>query len=222
MKIIIIGAGAVGLNLAEHLSGLNHHITVIEQNKSLCDHISSKLDANAVAGIGTNPALLQEAGIESADMLIAVTPSDEVNLLACNFAMQSGVKKRIARIKSDIYTSPASCISLNDVGATHVIEPEKEVVKTIIQHVELPGVTETANFQSDNIYLRGYQITEDMPLAHKTLIETKSLAKASPILIVAIMRQNKSIPPSGYQQLLPGDKILAIMPKESFKTCITG
>ena len=74
MKIIIIGAGTVGLSLTEHLSGLNHQITVIEQNKSLCEQISGKLDVFTLTGIGSNPALLREAGISSADMLIAVTP----------------------------------------------------------------------------------------------------------------------------------------------------
>ena len=72
--------------------------------------------------------------------------------LACNFAMQNGVKKRIARVKSDLYTTNASCINLQKLGVTHVIEPEREVVKKILQYVELPDVLEAANFQSDNIY----------------------------------------------------------------------
>jgi trk system potassium uptake protein TrkA len=217
MKIIIIGAGTVGLSLAEHLAGLNHQVTLIEQNKPLCESVGSKIDVFILAGIGSDPALLREAGISSADMLIAVTPSDETNLLACNFAMQNGVKKRIARVKSNLYTAAGSCISLQSLGVTHVIEPEKEVAKKIRQYVELPGVIETANFQSDNVYLREYQITEDMPVAHKSLIEIRDMAKGSPILIVAIIRQDKIIPPGGNQRLLPQDKILAIMPKESFK-----
>ena len=142
-------------------------------SQSVMHNFERKLDIFVVMGKGSCPATLESAGITSADMLIAVTPSDETNLLACNFAMQNGVKKRIARVKSDMYTG-ASCIDLKKLGVTNVIEPEREVVRKILQYVELPGVVETANFQSDNIYLRGYRVTEDMPIAYKTLVEIKS------------------------------------------------
>ena len=217
MNIIIVGAGTVGLSLAQHFSQLNHHIAIVEWNSSLCEYINSKLDAFVIAGMGSSPAALEQAGIKQADMIIAVTPSDEINLLVCNFAMQNNVKKRIARVKSDLYTT-SSCINLKNLGVTHVIEPEREVMKKIIQCVELPGVLETANFQSDNIYLRGYQITKDMPIANKTLAEIKAMAKASPILFVVIIHEGKSLSPVGDQRLMPGDKVVAIMPKESFKT----
>jgi trk system potassium uptake protein TrkA len=217
MNIIIVGAGTVGFSLAEYFSKLGYHIAIIEQDKSLCEQIKRKHDVFVVMGKGSSPAVLESAGIKSADMLIAVTPDDETNLLACNFAMQNGVKKRIARVKSDMYTA-ASCIDLQKLGVTNVIEPEWEVVRKILQYVELPGVVETANFQSDNIYLRGYRVTGDMPIAGKTLVEVKQMSKAAPILIVAIIRGEKSLPPIGNQKLLSADKIVAIMPRESFRT----
>ena len=218
MNILIIGAGTVGFNLAQRLLHLNHHITVIEQNENLCDEINSKLDVFTITGLGNDPTLLKKAGIEVMDMVIAVTPNDETNLLICNFAMQNGVPKRIARVKSDIYAAKDSCIDLNKLGVTNVIEPEKEVVGKILQYVELPGVIEAANFQSNNILLRGYRISKDMPIANKTLIEIKNMAKTSPLLIVAIVRSGRSLHPHGNQKLLAGDKIIAIMPRESFKT----
>ena len=184
MNIIIVGAGTVGFSLAEYFYKLNYHIAIVEQDKLLCEQIKRKLDIFVVMGKGSCPATLESAGINSADMLIAVTPNDETNLLACNFAMQNGVKKRIARIKSDMYTT-ASCIDLKKLGVTNVIEPEWEVVRKILQYVELPGVVETANFQSDNIYLRGYRVTEGMPIVYKTLVEIKQMSKSAPILIVA-------------------------------------
>ena len=217
MKIIIVGAGTTGCSLAEHLSGQNNHVTIIEQDNAICENVKSKLDAFVVNGIGSSPALLERAGIDSADMIIAVTSSDETNLLACHFAMQKGVKKRIARVRSDIYTN-TSMISLEQLGVTNVIEPERELVEKIIQYIDLPGVIETANFQSNNIYLRGYTITDDMPIAHKALSEVTNMAKGSPMLVVVIIRDEKSIPPTGNQKLLPGDNIVVIMPKESFKT----
>ncbi len=218
MKIVIVGAGMVGYSLAKHFSGLDHNITVIEKDKALCEEIKSKLDVFVVEGIGSSPAALDEAGISSADLVIAVTPSDETNLLVCNFAMQNGVKKRIARVKSNIYTTNAENVSLEKMGVTTVIEPEREVMKHILQYVELPDVLETANFQSDNIYLRGHRVAEDMLIAHKTLSEIRQLAENAPILFMVIVRDGKSLPPTGTQELLPGDEIVAIMPKESFKT----
>lgn len=217
MQIIIIGAGIVGFGLTEHLSKLKHQITIIEQDKTLCEYINSKLDVFVVNGMGSSPAILQEAGIKSADMIIAVTPNDETNLLACNFAMQNKVKKRIARVKSDIYTDKTSCIDLDKLGITQVIEPERENMQKILQYIELPDVLETANFQSNSIYLRGYQVTNDMPIVNKTLAEIKALAKNSPILFVAIIRSKESLHPTGDQKILAGDKIIAIMPKNSFK-----
>ncbi len=218
MKIVIVGAGTVGFTLAEDLSEQRHHVSVIESRSELCQDIDSRLDVLTVSGSGASPSALQIAGIRDADMLIAVTPSDQVNLLACNFAKQYGVAKRIARIASEEYTRPDSVISLTDIGVTHVIEPEREVVKSILQYIELPGVTETANFQSDNVYLRGYRIGPGMPIANKTLAEVTQLAGPAPLLIVVIIRDGRSVLPTGNQRLLPGDEIVAIMPRESFKT----
>jgi len=218
MKIVIVGAGMVGYSLAQHFAGLDHNITVIEEDKALCEKINSKLDVFVVEGSGSSSAALDEAGLSSADLVIAVTSSDEINLLVCNFAMQNGVKKRIARVRSNIYTTNAGNVSLEKLGVTTVIEPEREVMKHILQYVDLPDVLETANFQSDNIFLRGHQITEDMMIANKTLSEIRQLAENAPILVVVIVRDGKSLLPIGTQKLLAGDKIVAIMPKESFKT----
>jgi trk system potassium uptake protein TrkA len=218
MNIIIVGAGKVGFNLAEYFSALGHQITVIDQDKALCEQVNSKLDCFVVPGIGSSPIVLKEAGISSADMIVAVTSNDETNLLACNFAMQNGVKRRIARIKSPDYTDPSSNLSIEKTGVTSVVEPEKGVVERILQYVELPAVLETANFQSNSIYLRGYKITEDMPIAYKTLIEVREMLKEDPMLFVVLVRNGHSIPPTGDQELLPEDEIVAIMPSESFKT----
>ena len=216
MNIIIVGAGIVGFSLAEQLSSQQYHVSVIDSNVSLCQELNSKLDVFTVAGPGSSPSSLMSAGISNADMVIAVTPSDETNLLICNFAKQFGVAKRIARIRSDDYTQADSGISLESLGVTHVVEPEKEVVKSILQHIELPGSTQTANFQSDAVYLRGYKVTPDMPLANKTLREIDQIPGYLPMLVVAIIREGNVILPTGDARLLPDDEIIVIMPKESF------
>lgn len=216
MKIVIVGAGKVGYSLAEYFSRLNHNITIIEKDKGLCEEINSKLDVFAIESVGSNPQALEEANIEKADLLIAVTPSDETNLLVCNFAMQNGVKRRIARVKSNLFTGDTGCVNISELGVTTLIEPEREVVKRLLQYVELPGVTETANLHNDSIYLRGYQVKADMPIAGKTLAEIGQMEFTQNILFVVIVRKGESIHPAGSETILPGDKIVAIMPKESF------
>lgn len=216
MNILIIGAGNVGFNLAKHFSSLDHHITVIDQDAYCCEQISSKLDLIALTGAGCSPKLLIEAGIEATDMLIAVTPDDETNLLACNFAKQANVSKRIARINSNLYSKPNDIINLETLGVTHVIEPEQEIMNKIRQYIELPGVIESANFQHGNIYLRGYEVQANMPIAEKTLLEINQMTSPDSILFVVINRDGENIPTTGSQKILPGDKVVALMPKESF------
>lgn len=218
MNIIIVGAGLVGRNLAKHFSELKHQISIIEPDKALCDSLDGKIDSLVVRGLGSSPEALETAGIKNADMVIAVTSSDEINMLVCAFAKQHGVAKRIARINSSIYTDKNACVSLNETGVTHVIEPEKEVMKTITQFVEMPNAIEAASFSENTIQLRGYKVTEDMPIANKSLIEINSLVKGKRILIVAIMRNGKNIPPVGSQIIEPGDQFVAIMHNNSLET----
>jgi len=218
VNIIIVGGGSVGYSLAEHLGTSTHHINLIDSDPELCNRINTKLDVFTVTGSGTNPVVLEKANIKNAHMLIAVTPSDDANLLCCNFAKQYGVNKRIARIKSTDYTNNTTPISLQRLGVTHVIEPEKEIVSSIMQYVELPGFSESANFQSDNVYLRGYKISADMDIANKTLLEVTEIAAPAQLLIVLIIREGRSIMPSGSERILPDDEIIAIMPSESIET----
>ncbi|MBD3390375.1 MAG: Trk system potassium transporter TrkA [Chitinivibrionales bacterium] len=215
MNIVIVGAGVVGYSLAEHLVGRDHHIAIIDHNQGLCAEVDAKLDVITVNGHGSSPRSLEAAGIRDADMIAAVTPSDDTNLVACSFAKQYGVRKRIARIRSEDYTGLQSKIGLEALGVTHVIEPEKELVRSILQYVELPGLTETSNFQMENVYLRGYRIDSSMPVAGKKLAEIGALTGSMPILIVLIVREGRGILPTGAERILAGDEIIAIMASES-------
>lgn len=216
MNIIIVGAGTVGTSLARYLIKQQHHVSIIERDSLLCKEIHTRLDVFTVSGSGTSPSVLEGAGIRNADMIIAVTPHDDTNLLVCNFAKQYGVEKRIARTKSSEYSSPDSPINLQELGVTHLIETEKEVVKNILQYIEFPQATQAANFQSDSIYLRGFKATDEMPLANKTLAEIRQLSSQSPFLIVSIIRSGETVLPTGDKRVLPGDEIIVMMPKESF------
>jgi trk system potassium uptake protein TrkA len=216
VKILIVGAGMVGYSLAEHLSHTNNNVSVIDRSAEICKELNNRLDVFALNAAATDLEALEEAGIRTADMVIAVTPHDDTNLVVCNFAKQYGVAKRIARIKSTWYTRKSTVVSLEELGVTHVIEPEREVVRNILNVVELPGVTEAANFQSENVYLRGYTVTEDMPIAGRTVEQTTQFTSSAHILIVLIVRKGRAILPRGSQHILAGDEIVAIMPRDSF------
>lgn len=216
MKILIVGAGMVGYSLAEHLSHTNNNVSVIDRSAEICKELNNRLDVFALTAAATDLEALEEAGIRTADMVIAVTPHDDTNLVVCNFAKQYGVAKRIARIKSTWYTRKATVVSLEELGVTHVIEPEREMVRSILNVVELPGVTEAANFQSENVYLRGYTVTDDMPIAGRTVEQTSQFTSSAHILIVLIVRKGRAILPRGSQRILAGDEIVAIMPRDSF------
>lgn len=215
MRIIVVGAGTVGYSLAEHLSRQGHLVSVVDWDERLCEELSGRLDVLVVNARATNPQALEQAGIRSADMVVAVTPDDDTNLVVCALAEQYGVTKRIARIAASEYTDPGSPVSLSKIGVTHVIEPEKEIVRNVLKYVELPGVTEAANFHFDTVYLRGYRITDDMPIASRRLSEINELHDSGTILIVMIVRNGVAIIPSGSEMILPDDEIVAIMTRES-------
>lgn len=221
MNIIIVGMGVVGSSLAEQLSNQNFRVSAIEADAGLCAELNGTLDVMTVAGSGSDPALLKSAGVEKADMVIAVTPSDETNLLTCHFAKQFGVPQRIARISSREYTRAGSGISIEALGVTHVVEPEREVVKSILQHVELPGATQTVNFQGDTVYLRGYKIASDMPISGKALRDIDKIPGYFPMRVAAIIRAGHAVLPTGDASLLPGDEMIAVMPSESFSGFMT-
>ena len=217
MNIVIIGAGVLGIGLTEHLGRFNHEITLVERDAAIAAAAESRLDVMTVVGSGSNPSTLEQAGIRSADMIIAATPNDDVNLLACHFAMQYRVEMRIARVVSGgILDVPD--IDLGALGVTLAVETEKEIVKAAQSLVELPGLTEAADFLGGNVFLRGYRVESDMPICGKNLFEVRKLAGDAEMLIVAIIRGGDSIIPSGAEMLIVGDEFLTIMPRESYET----
>lgn len=217
MKILIVGAGTVGVSLAEHLSRQEHQIAVIDRDADTCEELSGRLDVLTVTGGGTTPGTLEAAGVRSADMIVAVTKDDDTNIVVCALAAQYGVPKRIARIGNPEYTDDSNPVNLAKLGVTEVIEPEKEMVRTVLNYIDLPGVTEAANFHNDSVCLRGYRITADMPIANRQILEINELHEGSMILIVLIIRHNMSIIPKGSEMVLPDDEIVAIMAPDALE-----
>ncbi|HNR65258.1 MAG TPA: Trk system potassium transporter TrkA [Atribacterota bacterium] len=213
MKIIIIGAGKVGLQIAQTLSRENHDITIIDKREDIREDIDSNLDIMTIVGNGASVRILEQAGIKEADMLIAVTRNDEVNMIACMTAKQFNVAKTIARIRNSEYMY-ANSISKEKLGIDYVINPEKATAKEIVRLLKTPSnICEVYDFAEGKISLFGLKIVEDSNFANKKL---KEISFGQHALMVAIFRENNLIIPTGNDKIMVGDKIYFLIKKESY------
>ena len=215
MKIIIIGAGLVGSSLAEALLRQGHDIAVIEQNSVRGEQIADKLDVLLVQGSGSNPQDLEHAGLERADMIIAATPVDEVNLIACMIARQYDVRHRIARIRNVDFIAGSDKLKPEDFGITRVIYPEENTLNAVLNFIETPFAIDAQDFSHRSVLLRTYEITKDMPVANRSLIGLRNDPRGNMLLVVAIIRNEQVIIPRGDTVIEAGDKPLFIFPREA-------
>ncbi|MEE8574889.1 MAG: NAD-binding protein, partial [Thermodesulfobacteriota bacterium] len=156
MQVIVIGAGVVGYTIAEKLSGEGQDVVIIEKDDKRVREIRETLDAKVVKGSGSNPQVLSDAGIEKADMVISVTDSDEVNMVAALIAgTQSKVPKKIARIRNREYLSYPRIFEEDYLDLDLNINPEKVAAERILRTVQIPGAVEVEDFADGKIKLVG-------------------------------------------------------------------
>ncbi len=205
MRIVIVGAGLVGATLARHLVRAGYDVSIIDQEASALNDLAETLDILTVQGNGVSPSVLDRAGIGDADLLIAATPSDELNIVVCSIGQIKGVSKRFARIRNDELATQLSLESLEKLGVTRVIQPESVVVERILQFIDTPGVTDAANFHDDTLLLRGIEIRPDSPLVGNSLASLREIISIGPFLIIAVIRDGLGVLPTGDFILEPGD-----------------
>ena len=172
MNIIICGAGRVGSTIAKSLYAQNHSITIIDQSSDDIQKINDSIDVKGVVGMGTFPSVLEKANAKEADMIIAVTRSDEVNMLICQISHSIfKISKKIARIRSQEYLDQ-KYISLYDnsnLPIDVIISPEIEVAKSLQRKLEAPGALDNVNFAKNKISMLEIQINEKCPIANTPL-----------------------------------------------------
>ncbi len=176
MRVIISGAGQVGYGIAEKLSAEGNEVTVIDSDGDLVQKVRDTLDARGVHGHGSHPNVLAQAGAHDADMLIAVTQVDEVNMTACQVAHSIfEVPTRIARIRAQTYLSPEwqNLFARDHLPIDVIISPEVEVGEIILQRLTYPGADEIVSFEDDEVVVLVIEISEecavvDTPLKHLT------------------------------------------------------
>jgi len=210
MKVIICGAGQVGFNIARHLAHEKNDVTVIDRSEELINKVRNSLDVHAIVGYASYPDLLESAGAEDADMIIAVTLFDEVNIVACQVAHSLfNVPKKIARIRAQNYLNPQwrALFSRDHMPIDVIISPEIEVAKAAINRLQVPGATDMIRFADDRVWLVGVKLEHDCPVVDTPLRQLTELFPDLNIVVCGILRNGKLIVPSGNDHLLVGDNI---------------
>ncbi|MAT35603.1 MAG: Trk system potassium transporter TrkA [Ponticaulis sp.] len=208
MKIIICGAGRVGQGIARRLSSDGHNVSVIDEDPKLIQSITSELEVQGYAGHAAHPQVLRNAGAADADMIVAVTYSDEVNMVTCQVAhVLFQVQTKIARIRSRAYFSKRSgdLFGSDGLAIDVVISPEKAVADSIIQRLETPGAFFSIPFAKKLIRVVGVEIHKDTPLANTTLSQIGELFPGLNIQVLAIVRNQHLFAATQTDQLVEGD-----------------
>lgn len=214
MKIIIIGAGEVGYYLAKRLIGEDHNITIIENDQERYRRATETLDAIVIHDNGSSPQVLATAGVDSADVLLAVSGSDDTNILACMIAKKMGVKRCLARVHSEEFSYSKSVVTGKDIGVDLLIHPERTAAEAIIRLVEQSSALRLVTFEDNRLQIISLMIKEDSPIVNLSLEEVALKHPDISFLCLAIHRVDKTIIPRGKNVYKSGDVVYFITQEE--------
>lgn len=210
MKIIVCGAGQVGYNIAKQLAHQHNDVTVIDNSPSLIRKIGESLDVQALEGYASDPDILEKANASDADMIVAVTQSDEVNMISCQVAHSLfNVPTKIARVRNRSYLRPtwSDLFSRDHLPIDMIISPEIEVAQSIANRLAVPGAFELLPFAEDKVKVIGIRLGEDCPVVDTPLRQLSELFPDLNITVMAIFRGTKIILPDADDQMQAGDSI---------------
>jgi trk/ktr system potassium uptake protein len=214
MKILIVGVGQVGYFICERLSLEGHEVTLIDRHQEHLTQASDRLNVLGILGNGASAETLEQANIKDADIFIAVTDVDEVNILACLLAREYMVPTRIARVKGIEYTNKGAVLSKEKLGIDLLINPDDAVAEEIVKIACCTGVFDVAEFVEGQIQFLGYRIREESPLCNLTLKELGEIRGIYRFVVTAISRSGQTIIPRGDDSILAGDSIFIIAHKK--------
>ena len=208
MKVIVCGAGQLGANVALYLASEGNHVIIIDQSLALIEKINDTLDIQAILGCASNPDVLEKAGAADADVLIAVTLCDEVNMMICQVGHSIfQIPTKIARVRNQAYLKPAWAKLFIDTPIDVVISPELEVARSIARRLQVPGAFEMIPHVDGKVSTIGILCSAECPLLYTPLCQLTSLFPDLRIVLVAIIRNHKPIIPNGNDQILPEDEV---------------
>ncbi len=224
MKTIICGAGQIGRNIAEYFTDENDDITLVDTDEDVLAEIADTMDVRCVIGYGTYPSVLKDAGAESADMIIAVSPNDEINMITCLVAHNTfDIPLKIARIRSPEYLSKSwsSMYEGNVMPIDVLIAPEKEMARSIARTLGAEGAVEVVPLSDGRVYLVAVRCKPDTPLIRA---EMDSLLMVYPELTLspaAIVRGGRVLRPSANEQVQDKDEIYFLVPYEQIQLALS-
>ncbi|MFL2661768.1 MAG: Trk system potassium transporter TrkA [Alphaproteobacteria bacterium] len=211
MKIIVCGAGEIGSNIAKQLVYEDNDVTIIDESESLLRILNKSVDLKSICGKTSHPEILEKAGADEADMLIAVSDSDEMNIISCELATHLfKIPLKVARIKENEYLKPNyfnKLFTSGKIDVDAVISPELEVAKDIIRKLNTPGAFDSFYLGNKTARIIGISINEKCPVINTPLRMLPGIFSGLEVKILSIFRKNEIIIPSGQVELYPGDDI---------------
>ncbi len=217
MKVVICGAGQVGSAIAAYLSEEGNNVSLIDRDATLIAEVNENLDVTGIVGHASSPDILELAGAADAEMIIAATYSDEVNMVACQVAHSLfKVPMKIARVRSQSYLNPAwaSLYSRDHMPIDVVISPEVEVAKSIANRLRVPGAFNIIPMADGLVQLVSVICKPNCPLVHTPLKHLTSLFPDLTVEIVAIVRKTEQIIPTSDDEIYPGDEVYFVAATE--------
>lgn len=218
MKILILGAGVTGSAVAEALAGEENDIMVIDYKPELLDGLKQRFDIATLAGNAAHPSVLEQAGVHDTDIVIAVTDSDETNMLACMIinALYSR-PKTIARVRAIDYLKNPNLFGPHGIPVDFVISPEQIVMEAIHKLIEFPGVQHISDFAGGLVRLFSVKVTAYGFLTGKKIKSIKERLADAKIRVVAIFRSGKPLIVNGSAVIEPGDEVFLVAPREEVR-----
>ncbi len=205
MRIIIIGAGDTGQSLAAKLVELRHDIVLIDKDPEKLREAGAHLDILTVEGNGANPAVLRRAELERADLLVAVTDDDEVNILACLFAHEAGVPNEVARVSDTDYMTAHGKLDLKAMGMDLMVSQNEETARAIFNVLRLPGAIEAVDLFDGRVLALGIKVHVDSPLLRGTLQAFPEPELLKTFRFLAVVRGDEVLIPRGETRFMVGD-----------------
>ncbi len=205
MKIILIGLGSIGQTILKSLAGDEYEITLIDEDKELVEQLIEKYDVSGVVGNGACLDIQKEAGIREADLVIALTRNDELNIFACMVAKRQGVNHTVARVRNPDYRKQIEEMR-EDLGISMIVNPERETANEIFNLINLPSVSGIERFAKGKVLLVEVIAREGCTLIGESLISLGKKLK-SKVLICAVQRGDEVVIPSGRFVIQSGDRI---------------
>jgi len=211
MKVIIIGAGEVGYHIADSLSREGIDTVLVDINEERLREVSESLDIRTILGSGSSPEVLKRAGMDQADMVVAVTDSDETNMISCLLAStQSRIPLRIARIRNPELDGESTLFSSSCLNIALCINPEREAVSHMLDRLESPGASEVFRFAGGRVRMVGFVIDPGAAVVGKSLVALRAMEPEFKVLITAMVRDEKFIVPTGETVIEVGDYLFAV------------